>query len=57
VLYFREQDKHFRLMISVIDLDPKSVHRISSWVKRKETWLSTYFNVAKKDSSGDVPNS
>ena len=31
--------KLFRVMISVIDLDPKPVHRITSWVKRKEDWL------------------
>lgn len=37
-------NKRFRLMISVIDLDPKSVHRISSWVQRKEEWLRIYFN-------------
>jgi hypothetical protein len=23
----------------VIDLDPKPVHRIANWVKRKEEWL------------------
>ena len=34
----------FRVMISVIDLDPKPVHRISTWVQRKEEWLETYFN-------------
>ncbi len=34
----------YRAMISVIDLDPKPVHRISTWVKRKEEWLETYFS-------------
>jgi hypothetical protein len=33
----------FRVMISVIDLDPKPVHRITSWVKRKEEWLKVTF--------------
>ncbi len=36
--------RRFRAMLSVIDLDPKPVHRISTWVKRKEEWLETYFN-------------
>lgn len=34
--------KYFRVMISVIDLDPKPVHRISTWVKRKEEYLQIY---------------
>ncbi len=33
----------YRVMISVIDLDPKPVHRIPTWVKRKEDWLDAYF--------------
>ncbi|TRY63503.1 hypothetical protein TCAL_00402 [Tigriopus californicus] len=47
VLHFRSVDKSFRLMLSVIDMDPKSVHRISSWVKRKESWLNAYFSSLK----------
>lgn len=45
VLHFKSLNKYFRLMISVIDLDPKPVHRISSWVHRKEEWLKIYFNL------------
>lgn len=47
VLHFRSLEKSFRLMLSVIDMDPKSVHRISSWVKRKESWLNAYFSSLK----------
>jgi hypothetical protein len=35
----RLRGRDFRVMISVIDLDPKPVHRIANWVKRKEEWL------------------
>jgi len=34
----------FRVQVSVIDLDPKPVHRIGTWVKRKEEWLEAYFD-------------
>ena len=44
VFHFKSMNKYFRAMISVIDLDPKPVHRISTWVKRKEEWLKIYFN-------------
>jgi hypothetical protein len=50
VFHFKSLNKHFRVMISVIDLDPKPVHRISTWVKRKEEWLKIYF-----DSVGSPP--
>ncbi len=32
----------YRVMISVIDLDPKPVHRIPVWVERNEEWLKIY---------------
>lgn len=47
---FESLGKSFRMMISVIDLDPKPVHRISTWVKRKEEWLETYFNSVNESS-------
>lgn len=31
-----------RVMISVIDLDPKPVHRIPTWIERREEWLNIY---------------
>ena len=37
--------KYFRVMVSVIDLDPKPVHRIANWVKRKEEWLQVKTNL------------
>ena len=36
--------KYFRVMVSVINLDPKPVHRIANWVKRKEEWLQVKTN-------------
>ncbi len=52
--HFRSLDKSFRVMISVIDLDPKPVHRIATWVKRKEEWLQTYFHSIKQDGSSSL---
>lgn len=40
----RGGEKMFRVMVSVIDLDPKPVHRIANWVQRKEEWLKIYFD-------------
>ena len=31
--------RRYRVMISTIDLDPKPVHRIPTWVMRKEDYL------------------
>jgi len=36
-------------MISVIDLDPKPVHRITNWVKRKEEWLQVNRTLKKRE--------
>lgn len=35
-------DKYLRVMISVIDLDPKPVHRIPTWIQRRQEWLNCY---------------
>ncbi len=32
----------FRVMISVIDLDPKPVHRIPTWIGRRQDWYKSY---------------
>ena len=48
-LHLNGGKKRFRVMISVIDLDPKSVHRISSWVQRKEEWLKIYFSSVNRN--------
>ena len=34
--------RRFRVCVSVVDLDPKPVHRIPAWVKRKGEWLEAY---------------
>ena len=31
-----------RAMISVIDLDPKPVHRIPTWIEKRQDWLKSY---------------
>ena len=31
-----------RTMISVIDLDPKPVHRIPTWIEKRQDWLKSY---------------
>ena len=31
-----------RVMISVIDLDPKAVHRIPTWIEKRLEWLNSY---------------
>ena len=31
-----------RIMISVIDLDPKPVHRIPTWIEKRQDWLKSY---------------
>ena len=31
-----------RTMISVIDLDPKPVHRIPTWIEKRQDWLRSY---------------
>ena len=35
----------YRVMISTIDLDPKPVHRIPTWVMRKEDYLQVRHNI------------
>ncbi|XP_040568205.1 inositol-pentakisphosphate 2-kinase [Lepeophtheirus salmonis] len=35
------KDQTYRVMISVIDLDPKPIHRISKWVQDKEEWIKS----------------
>ena len=42
VIELEETGQRYRVMISVVDLDPKPVHRIRHWVKRKEEWLKIY---------------
>ena len=42
IIEMEETGKRYRVMISVVDLDPKPVHRIRHWVKRKEEWLKIY---------------
>ena len=36
----------YRVMISTIDLDPKPVHRIPTWVMRKEDYLQVRHNTS-----------
>ena len=31
-----------RVMISVIDLDPKAVHRIPTWIEKRQDWMNSY---------------
>lgn len=48
----------FRLMISVIDLDPKPIHRLSTWIKKKEDWLRIYQQTLDPDTrplESDIP--
>ena len=42
IIEMEETGKRYRVMISVVDLDPKPVHRIPYWVERKEEWLKIY---------------
>ena len=42
IIELEETGQRYRVMISVVDLDPKPVHRIRHWVKRKEEWLKIY---------------
>ena len=44
IIEMEETGKRYRVMISVVDLDPKPVHRIRHWVKRKEEWLKIYYD-------------
>ena len=44
IVEMEETGKRYRVMISVVDLDPKPVHRIRHWVKRKEEWLKIYYD-------------
>ena len=37
-------------MISVIDLDPKPIHRLSTWIKKKEDWLRIYQHTLDPDT-------
>ena len=47
MIEMEETGKRYRVMISVIDLDHKPVHRIRHWVKRKEEWLKIYSDSVK----------
>ena len=47
IIEMEETGKKYRVMISVVDLDPKPVHRIRHWVKRKEEWLKIYSDSIK----------
>lgn len=39
----------FRVMVSVVDLDPKPIHRLATWIRKKEDWLTIY-----KETTGDA---
>jgi len=45
--------RRYRVMISTIDLDPKPVHRIPTWVMRKEEYLQAYFDSVDDDDEVD----
>ena len=47
MIEMEETGQRYRVMISVIDLDHKPVHRIRHWVKRKEEWLKIYSDSVK----------
>ena len=55
IIEMEETGKRYRVMISVVDLDPKPVHRIRHWVKRKEEWLKIYSD-SIKDTANDNSN-
>ena len=40
----RMGDRLYRVMISVMDLDPKPINRIRRWLKQKDEMLKTYSN-------------
>ena len=54
IIEMEETGKRYRAMISVVDLDPKPVHRIRHWVKRKEEWLKIYSDSVKVTASDDL---
>jgi hypothetical protein len=39
---FSGKQVKLRTMISVIDLDPKPVHRIPTWIEKRQDWLKSY---------------
>ena len=41
-LGFSGKQVKLRTMISVIDLDPKPVHRIPTWIEKRQDWLKSY---------------
>lgn len=41
-LGFSGKQMKLRTMISVIDLDPKPVHRIPTWIEKRQDWLKSY---------------
>ena len=53
IIEMEETGKKYRVMISVVDLDPKPVHRIRHWVKRKEEWLKIYSDSIKITANDD----
>ena len=54
IIEMEETGKRYRVMISVVDLDPKPVHRIRHWVKRKEEWLKIYSDSVKVTANDDL---
>jgi hypothetical protein len=45
-------------MISVIDLDPKPIHRLPTWIKKKKDWLRIYQRTLDPDMrpvESDIP--
>ena len=47
----RGQSILYRVMISVVDLDPKPINRIRRWLNQKEEMLKTYSNFKNSSSS------
>ena len=54
IIEMEETGKRYRVMISVVDLDPKPVHRIRHWVKRKEEWLKIYSDSVKVTANDNL---
>ena len=40
--WLRVKDKLFRFKWSIVDLDPKNLHRISKYVEQKKMWLKAF---------------
>eukprot|EP00092_Neocalanus_flemingeri_P009020 GFUD01009706.1.p1 GENE.GFUD01009706.1~~GFUD01009706.1.p1 ORF type:complete len:428 (-),score=111.17 GFUD01009706.1:153-1436(-) len=40
--WLRVKEKLFRFKLSIVDLDPKNLHRISKYVEQKKMWLKAF---------------